>query len=362
MTRDEFDAGLDPRDLKESNERLAARERERTDEIRRAIEEAIGKMPAGWPYMASEGPRRKGVPRPDGDVARETDRRRAAADRDNRKAGAMSDDEIRDWLRRAGYYGERLEAMVRDVRRAASQVAPFELTAEQAEQWERDLLITGTVKPMTPGEQALRRQAEAQAAFKQHQAAVEFRRQMESVSAAISEDQVERFEKARAASERDLAEADMRNPVRRTLAEVLGAAGSRPVRWSWPPWASCAVGWAVAVGVEAAIIGLCWTDYPGWHAVAAGALLGFQGVIAGDVLDSIFREPAIRASGQESRPTVEAAPRRATARAFSLLGAGDCAVCERPVRSAMPWWTKDPEKYEDARPIHDGDCWARWSD
>ncbi len=37
---------------------------------------------------------------------------------------------------------------------------------------------------------------------------------------------------------------------------------------------------------------------------------------------------------------------------------GLCAVCGKAVYG-YSWWTKNPEKYADAQPLHDGDCMRR---
>lgn len=35
---------------------------------------------------------------------------------------------------------------------------------------------------------------------------------------------------------------------------------------------------------------------------------------------------------------------------------GPCAVCGKDVMHVYPWWTRNPEKYADARPVH-GECY-----
>lgn len=127
-----------------------------------------------------------------------------------------------------------------------------------------------------------------------------------------------------------------------------GEAPDRRIRW--PPWASCAAGWAVMVGAVAGPLAILGPrETPLWFWLSLGAVAGFYGVHRGARLDAL-----IRASGQESRPAV--------ARADRSLSKGDCAVCETPVFESMPFWTKNPEKYPNARPVHSGDCFARWSD
>ena len=42
-----------------------------------------------------------------------------------------------------------------------------------------------------------------------------------------------------------------------------------------------------------------------------------------------------------------------------LASVGLCAICGDPVYGYASW-TKNPEKYQDAQPLHEGDCWQRY--
>jgi len=37
---------------------------------------------------------------------------------------------------------------------------------------------------------------------------------------------------------------------------------------------------------------------------------------------------------------------------FKLPSKGICPVCKKKVRHVYPWWTKNPERDDDAKPLH----------
>jgi len=66
------------------------------------------------------------------------------------------------------------------------------------------------------------------------------------------------------------------------------------------------------------------------------------------------------AEAETAAPETSATSTEPDAAVVPNPGHGPCAVCGKGVFDVFPWWTRNPLRFDDARPVHSGECWQKY--